>query len=64
MLVVEEAGGRVTDIDGKPLDFTCGRELSGNRGVVVTNGALHDNVVAAIRAQSLNSQEFSRVTGR
>jgi HAL2 family 3'(2'),5'-bisphosphate nucleotidase len=50
VLVVEEAGGRVTDIAGKPLDFTCGRELSGNRGVVVTNGAMHDNVIAAIRA--------------
>lgn len=49
VLVVEEAGGRVTDIDGKPLDFTHGRELAGNRGVVVTNGRLHDDVLRAIR---------------
>lgn len=47
-LVVEEAGGRVTDIDGKPLDFTLGRELSANRGIVVTNGRLHDDVLRAI----------------
>ena len=49
VLVVEEAGGRVTDIDGKPLEFTHGRELSANRGVVVTNGPLHDDVLHAIR---------------
>lgn len=49
VLVVEEAGGRVTDIDGKPLEFTHGRELSANRGVVVTNGHLHDDVLRAIR---------------
>ncbi|RLT01332.1 MAG: 3'(2'),5'-bisphosphate nucleotidase [Planctomycetota bacterium] len=49
VLVVEEAGGKVTDIDGKSLEFTHGRELSANRGVVVTNGRLHDDVLRAIR---------------
>ena len=49
VLVVEEAGGKVTDIDGKPLEFTHGRELTANRGVVVTNGRLHDDVLQAIR---------------
>lgn len=49
VLVVEEAGGRVTDIDGKPLEFTHGRELSANRGVVVTNGRLHNDALRAIR---------------
>lgn len=49
VLVVEEAGGKVTDIDGKPLEFTHGRELTANRGVVVTNGRLHDDVLRAIR---------------
>ncbi len=49
VLAVEEAGGRVTDIDGNPLEFTHGRELSANRGVVVTNGKLHDDVLGAIR---------------
>ncbi len=49
VLVVEESGGRVTDIDGRPLEFTHGRELSANRGVVVTNGKLHDDVLRAIR---------------
>ena len=47
-IVVEEAGGRVTDITGKPLDFTLGRTLKTNRGIVATNGRLHDAVVKAI----------------
>ena len=48
LAVVEAAGGRVTDIDGQPLDFTQGRTLKLNRGVVATNGALHAAVIAAI----------------
>jgi 3'(2'), 5'-bisphosphate nucleotidase len=52
MLVVEEARGKVTDIDGKPLDFTLGRELSANRGIVVTNGCLHDDVLRAIHTHA------------
>lgn len=48
VLVVEEAGGRVTDIDGRPLDFQQGSELRNNRGVVVTNGGLHQQVLDAV----------------
>ena len=48
-IVVEEAGGRVTDLDGKPLDFSKGRTLAENRGVVATNGPLHDAALAALR---------------
>lgn len=49
-LVVEEAGGTVTDLDGKPLAFTAGRELVHNRGVLVSNGALHRAALQALRA--------------
>ncbi|MCC7192290.1 MAG: 3'(2'),5'-bisphosphate nucleotidase [Phycisphaeraceae bacterium] len=48
MIAVEEAGGRVTDIDGNPLDFTQGKELRANRGVVATNALVHEVVVNAI----------------
>lgn len=48
-LVVTEAGGRVTDIHGNDLDFTQGYRLERNRGVIVTNGKLHDAVLEAIR---------------
>ena len=47
--VVTEAGGRVTDVSGAPLNFGLGRRLTSNRGVVVTNGRFHDQVVAAVR---------------
>jgi 3'(2'), 5'-bisphosphate nucleotidase len=50
VIVVEEAGGRVTDIVGKPLDFSRGRELNQNRGVIVTNGPIHDLVVQTVGA--------------
>jgi 3'(2'), 5'-bisphosphate nucleotidase len=48
-LVVECAGGRVTDADGAPLDFTCGTTLAKNRGIVATCGTIHDEVIAAVR---------------
>jgi 3'(2'), 5'-bisphosphate nucleotidase len=48
-LVVEAAGGRVSDIDGRPLDFTRGRTLAKNRGVVATSGSIHDEVIDAVR---------------
>ncbi len=47
-ILVEEAGGRVTDIQGRPLDFACGRTLTSNRGVIATNGYLHDAVLASV----------------
>lgn len=47
-IVVEEAGGKVSDIHGKPLDFSQGRTLNQNHGVVASNRLLHDAVIAAI----------------
>jgi HAL2 family 3'(2'),5'-bisphosphate nucleotidase len=52
-LVVTEAGGRVTDIFGKDLDFTHGYQLAENRGVIVTNGQGHDAVLAAIEEMGI-----------
>lgn len=49
-LIIEEAGGRVTDLDGKNLDFTQGRTLDSNRGICATNGVLHENTLAALKA--------------
>jgi 3'(2'), 5'-bisphosphate nucleotidase len=48
VLITEEAGGRVTDVAGRSLDFSKGRELSANKGIVATNGLLHDRVLAAV----------------
>ena len=49
-ICVEEAGGRVTDLDGKPLDFSRGRRLTGNRGILASNARLHDAVLEALVA--------------
>ncbi len=48
-IIAEEAGGRVTDVLGKPLDFSCGVKMARNHGVVVSNGILHDAVLKALR---------------
>lgn len=48
VLVVEEAGGVVTDVDGRPLDFRQGRTLARNRGVVVSHGSFHARVLALL----------------
>ena len=50
VVVLQEAGGIVSDLDGKPLDFTHGRTLAENRGVCATNGKIHSAVLDAIAA--------------
>ncbi|MEZ4701486.1 MAG: 3'(2'),5'-bisphosphate nucleotidase [Rhodothermales bacterium] len=50
VLVITEAGGKVTDIHGHPLEFTHGAGLEKNKGVIVTNGLLHDAVLDALNA--------------
>jgi 3'(2'), 5'-bisphosphate nucleotidase len=49
-IVVTEAGGVVTDAYGRELDFSLGRTLDTNRGVVATNGFLHHQVLEAATA--------------
>jgi 3'(2'), 5'-bisphosphate nucleotidase len=47
-IVVEEAGGCVTDMDGKPLDFTQGTTLVANRGIVASASDCHEAVLAVL----------------
>ncbi len=49
-LIVEEAGGRVTDMYGKPLNLSAGHRMASNQGVVVSNGVVHAAVLQALRA--------------
>jgi len=49
MLVLQQAGGVVTDVDGKPLDFRHGRTLAMNRGVLASRGFDHARLVAAVQ---------------
>ncbi|RLD02081.1 MAG: 3'(2'),5'-bisphosphate nucleotidase [Chloroflexi bacterium] len=48
-IIVAEAGGRVTDLEGASLDFSQGRTLKGNRGICASNGFLHERALEAIR---------------
>lgn len=48
-LIVQEAGGRVTDLRGRALDFSTGRTLHRNRGILASNGRLHPAAVDALR---------------
>lgn len=48
-LIVREAGGHVTDITGKRLDFGHGRTLAENKGVVAAPAAVHDKVLKAVQ---------------
>jgi 3'(2'), 5'-bisphosphate nucleotidase len=47
-LIVQEAGGSVTDVYGAPLDWTRGRRLENNIGVLASNGRLHQQVLDAL----------------
>lgn len=47
-LVVEAAGGTVTDVYGRPLDFRHGPYLKNNVGIVATCGTIHDEVMDAL----------------
>jgi len=50
-LIVEEAGGVVSDIHGQRLDFGRGKELSANQGIAASNGKIHQAVIEAIQRQ-------------
>lgn len=51
VILVEEAGGKVTDLEGKPLDFSVGVKLSNNYGILATNGVIHSQVLTAIKQE-------------
>mmetsp|Transcript_32688 Transcript_32688/g.56991 ORF Transcript_32688/g.56991 Transcript_32688/m.56991 type:complete len:380 (-) Transcript_32688:48-1187(-) len=50
VVIVEEAGGKVTDMRGEKLDVTKGARLENNRGVVCSSGfLLHEKVIEALK---------------
>lgn len=48
-LIVRESGGQVTDVHGKRLDFSIGRTLANNKGVVAAPSAVHGKVLEAVQ---------------
>ena len=47
-IIAEEAGGKVTDVLGRPLDFSSGIKMEKNQGIFVSNGILHEVVLKAL----------------
>lgn len=51
VVIVEEAGGVVTDAGGRPLDFSRGVFLEGlDRGIVACSATLHEKIIGAVYA--------------
>ena len=55
-LIVREAGGMVSDVSGNRLDFSVGRTLKNNRGVVAAPKAVHKSVQEVV-AQVLSQKQ-------
>jgi 3'(2'), 5'-bisphosphate nucleotidase len=49
-LIVREAGGQVTDVEGKRLDFSHGRTLVANKGVIAAPRDVHSHVIEAVKS--------------
>ena len=62
-LIVEESGGRVTDIHGRPLEFAADYQMKRNEGVVVSNGDIHDEVIAALQQIGLCNEDRNEARG-
>ncbi len=49
-LIAEEAGGKVTDLKGRPLDFQSAVTMEKNYGILVSNGILHGAILETLRS--------------
>ena len=55
-LLLTEAGGTVTDCAGKALDFSHGKGLDQNRGIIATNGKVHEHVLKALKSLKIGQE--------
>lgn len=49
-LIFTELGGRITDLEGKEIDFGAGRDLEKNHGLVAARGNAYDVVFETVKA--------------
>jgi len=56
-ILIEEAGGIVTDSRGSPLDFGLGRTLGENYGVIAAGKAVHAKVLAAVKQAKVEEEK-------
>jgi 3'(2'), 5'-bisphosphate nucleotidase len=48
-IIVEEAGGLVTDMQGRPLGFSQGPDMVGNQGIIAGDPSIHEKVLEVLR---------------
>ncbi|KAL2186570.1 carbohydrate phosphatase [Thermothelomyces heterothallicus CBS 203.75] len=48
LIYTESGAGKVTDLYGKPIDFTAGSKLSNNRGLITADESIHDQILALV----------------
>jgi 3'(2'), 5'-bisphosphate nucleotidase len=48
-IIVEEAGGSVTDMEGRPLDFSHGPDMTDTHGIIAGNVSSHEKVLEVLK---------------
>jgi 3'(2'), 5'-bisphosphate nucleotidase len=56
-LIATEAGAVVSDVTGRPLDFSHGSRLEANRGVVCATAELHGRIIESIGRLGLGTAD-------
>ncbi len=59
-IIATEAGARVSDMRGRPLEFTHGRGLEANDGIVVAIPDLHDRLIQGIAEEDTPPSKTDR----
>ncbi|EFQ35731.1 3',5'-bisphosphate nucleotidase [Colletotrichum graminicola] len=62
MLLFEEVGGKVTDVDGNPVNLTAGRKMVANYGFVAAPPSVHARVLEAVR-ETLKEEGLHELLG-
>ncbi|KAJ6784849.1 hypothetical protein PWT90_08702 [Aphanocladium album] len=61
-LIFTELGGKITDFDGRPIDFGAGRGLHANKGMIAARANVHDEIFKTVNeilaaAEAVAAQE-------
>jgi myo-inositol-1(or 4)-monophosphatase len=55
-LILEEAGGKITQVDGSPLQL-----FGDNKGIIASNGYVHDELLQVINNSLGKYEELVRI---
>ncbi|KAL2883852.1 hypothetical protein SGCOL_000485 [Colletotrichum sp. CLE4] len=62
MLLFEEVGGKVTDVDGNPVNLVAGRKMKANYGFIAAPPSVHAKVLEAVR-ETLKEEGLHELLG-